>query len=114
MRKLNHQRFVYAFRGLVHTLKHERSFQIELLAAGLVQAYAAIVRLPFARWAVLTLVSAAVLALELINTSFEHLANLVEPRLASPVRAIKDTLAAAVLVLALAAVVLFLGSVLIP
>lgn len=105
------KRFKYAWRGFVQAIFHERSFQIEFVAAVCVQAYAYVRELSFERWAVFTLISGAILAGELFNTALEHISNLLEPRLAVPVRTVKDLLAAGVLVLVVVALVLFVGEV---
>lgn len=110
MSKTRGRRFVYAIEGVRHAFRAQTSFQLEVLAAVIVQWYAVWARLPFGRWAPLTLISAMVLSAELVNSSLERTVDLIEPRLAAPVRAIKDMLAAAVLILAAAALVLFIGS----
>ncbi len=108
--KARNNRFAYALAGLKHAFRSQRSFQLEALAAVIVQWYAVWAHLSFERWALLTLVSGAVLAAELVNTSLERTVDLIEPRLAAPVRAIKDMLAASVLILAATALLLFVMS----
>ena len=56
-------------------------------------------------WALVALVSSAVIAAELFNTALEHLADHLHPEQHAKIRAVKDCAAAAVLVLAIGALV---------
>ncbi|MFO0703027.1 MAG: diacylglycerol kinase [Candidatus Andersenbacteria bacterium] len=99
-----------AIAGLGHAFGHEINLQVEVASAIIVAAAAtwlSLVGLGFSgvEWAVLVLTVVLVLALELVNTAFEHLADLSRPRLDPLVRVAKDVSAAAVLLASLGAVV---------
>lgn len=98
--------FRYALRGLGTAWRQERNFQIQALAGLGVISLMFLVRL--ARWeiAVLLIVITLVLVLELLNSMFEKLADLLEPRIHAYVRTIKDLMAALVLVASIAAAVI--------
>lgn len=103
------KRFVYAWRGLARAAAGEQSFQIELTVALVVQVFSFAYGFSVIEWSVVTIASALVLAAELVNTALERMLDVIEPRLSAHVKSIKDTLAASVLVLSIAAVALFVG-----
>lgn len=80
--------------GLRHTWVHEPNFRLQLGAAALALALAAWLRAPLAP---IVLVSALVLALELVNTAVEALTDLVSPQQHPLARVAKDAAAGAVL-----------------
>lgn len=88
----------HAWRGLFVAFKTESSFRIQV-AIGLISLLLALM-LPLRQWEVVLIVMAiaAVLVLELINSTVERLVDLVKPRLHGYVRDIKDLMAASVLV----------------
>jgi undecaprenol kinase len=96
-------RLGFALGGIAHALRAERSFRTQVAAAA-----AVIVALLWLRpapiwWAVTGLTSAAVLAVELMNTALEHLADHLHPEQHPSIKIVKDLGAAAVLVLSLGA-----------
>lgn len=98
-----------ALKGLAHAARNEVNVQIELAAAVLAVGLAVLlgsagVGLSMLEWAVLVLTVVAVLTLELVNTAFEHLADLTRPRLDPLVRVAKDVSAGAVLLASLGAI----------
>ena len=98
-------RLGFALAGIAHALRAERSFRTQVAAAA-----AVIVALLWLRpapiwWAVTGLTSAAVLAVELMNTALEHLADHLHPDQHPSIKIVKDLGAAAVLVLSLGALV---------
>lgn len=100
--------FGHAFRGIATALRTERSFRYQVTAA--IVLFALLTLLPLQAWeqAVLVLVATLVLVLELVNSSLERLTDLAKPRLHPYAGEIKDLMAGAVLVAAMAAVVLAL------
>lgn len=90
--------FGHAWRGLILAFKTEQSFRLQI-AAGLVVLVLVII-FPLRDWerVVLLLATAAVLVLELLNSTVERLVDLVKPRLHQYVKDIKDLMAAAVFV----------------
>lgn len=99
------KKFIYALAGLWYVLRRETSFQLQAAAGLVVVAVAVAHRLPPVRWAVILLAIGAVLAAEIFNTALERLLDIVEPRMSQHVALLKDLLAAAVGVIALAATV---------
>ncbi len=97
--------FSHAWRGWRLAFRGERSFRIQTAAGLLVIALA--IMLPLASWqrALLFVVIAFVLVLELINSSVERLVDLIRPRLDEQARNAKDLLASAVLLASVAAAI---------
>lgn len=97
--------FVHAVRGIVRTAEEEQSFRLQMLAAAIV--FGLMIVMPTLQiWerVTLTLMVGAVLVLEIINSIFERLADAVEPRVSPMVKEIKDMMAGAVLLTAIASV----------
>ena len=100
-------RLRYSFNGIVFTIGHESSFRTQLLAAFFALGSLLILRPPLV-WAALVVVMVVlVLAAELINTAIELVLDGLHPELADFVRLAKDCSAAAVLILSLASVVVY-------
>ena len=100
------KRLLYATTGIRGTLRSEASFRTQL-GLGL----AAVAVLCFARppliWLGLCIMSAgAVLALELMNTALEHLADRVHPERHEAIQKAKDCAAGAVLLASITAVII--------
>lgn len=87
-----------AWRGLLVAYKTEKSFRIQAALAFVVLFFIIILPLRSSETVLLLVVMAAVLVLELLNSTVERLVDLVKPRLHGYVRDIKDLMAAAVLV----------------
>ncbi len=87
-----------AWRGLLIAFKTERSFRIQTAMAFIILLLILILPLKTSETILLLIVMAAVLVLELLNSTVERLVDLVKPRLHGYVRDIKDLMAAAVLV----------------
>lgn len=90
--------FSHAWRGLRLAFATERSFRIQTAAA--LAIVFLVTLMPLANWEriLLLVATAAVLVLELVNSTVERLVDLFKPRLHAYVRDIKDLMAAAVLV----------------
>lgn len=93
----------HAFRGLRHAFLRERNFQIELAFATLSMILA--FTLPLTQWerAVIFLMIAVVLPMELFNTACERIVDMLKPGLHPYAKAVKDLAAAAVLIASLLA-----------
>lgn len=100
--------FGHALRGLATAYRTERSFRYQVTAAVVLGALLTL--LPLQAWeqAILVLVAALVLVLELLNSSLERLTDLAKPRLHAYAGEIKDLMAGAVLVASIAAAILAL------
>jgi undecaprenol kinase len=93
-------RLRFALAGLAHALRAERSLRLQLLSLAGALALLAYWRPAPVWWAMVLLVSSAVIAAELLNTAIERLADQIHPEPHPQVRIVKDCAAAAVLVLA--------------
>lgn len=93
--------FVHAFSGLCVVFKTEQSFRIHVFVALCVLVLA--IGLPVTRTEqiVLSLLVAAVLILEIMNSIFERILDAFKPRLHPIVKEAKDMMAGAVLLLSL-------------
>ena len=93
--------FYYAGRGLGHAFKTELNFRIEIFISILVISALIYFHPPVSQTIVVLLLIMAVLVMELMNTAFEYMTDLLKPRLNHYVAAIKEVLAAAVLITSL-------------
>ena len=96
-------RLGFAIRGFGHALGHERSVQIQVVAAVVVLLALFGFRPSWGWWALCGLACAGVLTAELLNTAIEALADHLHPELHPRIRLVKDCAAAAVLVAVLGA-----------
>lgn len=99
-------RFGHAFRGVGYAWKREPNFKIETGIAVLVLSVMAVLPLSFVERAVLVLIITLVLTLEVVNSVFERMLDLIHPKFSPEVKHIKDTLAGAVLLSSLASLVI--------
>lgn len=98
--------FYYAGRGLVEACK-QRNFRFHLCAMIFVFVFAGMFySFTPEKWAILTLTCSAVLSLEAVNTSIEHLADSVTEEYNEHIKKAKDCAAGAVLISAIFAVVI--------
>ena len=93
--------FVYAARGIVAG-GQGRNFRVMLAVAVAVTGLAWWLQLTAGQWVVLVLSFGLVLALELVNTAGEMLADILSPEHDPRYGRVKDVLAGAVLVAAMA------------
>ncbi|MBU0597554.1 diacylglycerol kinase family protein [Patescibacteria group bacterium] len=98
--------FKYAFRGFWFVFKSEQNIRIHLLASVLVVIFIVYFRVELWQAIILLLVMGFVLILELINTVFEKMVDILRPRIHYYAQVIKDIMAAAVLVSSIGAVVI--------
>ena len=96
-------RLRFAIAGLAYAVAAERSIRTQLLAVVVVLGALLYWRPAPVWWALVLLVSTAVLAAELLNTALERLADQLHPQQHPQIRVVKDCAAAAVLVLSLGA-----------
>ena len=94
--------FLYAWRGIM-VVSRDRMLRIQLLAAIVVVAMAAWLKVSRVEWAILMLTVGAVLALEAMNTAVEAVVDLAMPERHPLAARAKDAAAGAVLIAAIAA-----------
>lgn len=98
-------RFIHATRGIKNAWRKEPNFRIEALAALLV--FGAMLVLPISNTdrSVLVLVIALVLVLEVVNSIFERVLDIMHPDFSEEVKKIKDTMAGVVFLASLSSVI---------
>jgi diacylglycerol kinase len=95
----------YAWHGLGFVWR-ENNFRLQTFVALLVVILMFVYRLSRLEKTALLIVIFSVLILEALNTIFEHLADILQPRLHSYIMIIKDIMAAAVLMASFGAVLI--------
>ena len=96
----------YAVRGIVFALRNERNFQIELAVGGAATLLLSWLPLSTPERAIIVLLIVTVLAFELVNTGIERVMDILKPRVHPYAKVVKDTVAGAVLLVSLGAVVI--------
>ncbi|HQT25905.1 MAG TPA: diacylglycerol kinase [Burkholderiales bacterium] len=97
-----------AIEGIRAAFRHESSFRIQLLAAFFALFSLFLFHPPLYWTALFAVMIFLVLAAELFNTALEHLLDGLHPENAEFVRIAKDCSAAAVLLLSIASVLVFI------
>ena len=97
--------FRYAVRGLKYVLKNEQNFQIEILGGIFVVILMYLFPTRSLEKIALFIVIFAVLVMELINTIFERVVDMLKPRVHPYAQLVKDVMAAAVLLSSIGAVI---------
>lgn len=97
--------FRYAFRGVSHVFREEQSFRTQIVVALIVLILALFFHVKIWEAVALILVIIMVLVLELINSIFERIVDVLKPRMHPYVEAIKDMMSATVLLASLGAAI---------
>jgi diacylglycerol kinase len=90
----------YAIHGLQYVWRNEQNFRIQVLIGLLVSIAMIWFRVPTLQTVILCMLIMFVLVLEIANTVFEKMVDILKPRMHSYVEIIKDMMAAIVLVAA--------------
>lgn len=98
--------FRYAAKGLRYAFRHEQSFRVQCTIAFVVLLLMGVVGVSRRDAVILLLVISSVLVLELLNTVLEKFIDALKPRIHYFVEVMKDLMAAAVFVAALAALII--------
>lgn len=96
--------FSYAVKGILFAIRYEKNFQIEIIGGIIALIAAFLFPLSGLERGLIIFSVALVLALELANTALERVMDILKPRIHPYVRVIKDMMAGAVLLTALAAI----------
>jgi diacylglycerol kinase len=99
------QSFRFAFRGIRLIIKNEHNARIHLVSALIVVVLGIVLRVNLFEWCLLAIAIGIVFITELVNSSIETLADIVNPSLNNQIRNVKDYSAAAVLISAIIALV---------
>jgi len=97
--------FKFALNGLCSVLKNEHNSRIHLLAAIIAVVLGIILKLNRYEWSLLIIVIGIVFLTELLNSSLESLADIIDPGWNEQIRKAKDYAAAAVLISAIISVI---------
>ena len=97
--------FQYAVKGVARVILTERSFRIQLLLCVLTVIAGFIFHISSTEWLFIILISCLVLSLEMINTAFELIIDLVTEEYKIVAKHIKDIAAGAVLIASLIALI---------
>lgn len=95
----------FAWNGIATLAREEQSFRLQLLAAAVLTALIFLFRLSRSETALLVVVAAFTLVLELLNGAVERLVDLFKPRIHAYAEQIKDMMAGAVLVSSVGALI---------
>ncbi|MCX6766646.1 MAG: diacylglycerol kinase [Candidatus Moranbacteria bacterium] len=97
--------FRYAGRGLKYVLKNEQNFQLEILGGIFIVILMYLFPTRSLEKIALFIAIFAVLVIELINTIFERVVDMLKPRVHPYAQLVKDIMAAAVLLSSIGAVI---------
>lgn len=97
--------FRFAFHGLWSLLKNEHNSRIHLLAAAIAVVIGIVLKINALEWCVLAIVIGLVFISELLNSSLESIADIVDPELNEKIKNAKDYSAAAVFISAIIAII---------
>lgn len=98
--------FKYAFSGLGSLIKREQNFRIHLIASLLVLFFSFYFQIRVWEWALVILMIAMVLILEMLNTVFERFVDMLKPRVHLYVKEIKDVMSSIVFIAAITSVII--------
>lgn len=98
--------FKYAGKGLLTAFREEQSFRIQVLAGIIVLVLAFILKIKVWEIIVLLLIIMMVFILELINSIFERIVDILKPRMHPYVEVIKNVMSAIVLIASLTALII--------
>jgi len=93
----------HATHGLSYGFRHERNFRIHTVFAAIALFLSWTLDISSTQWLFIITAIASVFALEIVNTVFERVADMFQPRVHHYAGIIKDLMAAAVLVAAFSA-----------
>lgn len=102
------KRFIFSLQGLKYAWQTEKSFRAQLMITILVLGSLLVLKASALWWAIIILIIGAALAAELLNTALENIIDLLHPEYHQQIGRAKDCAAAAVLVLSLASIIIFI------
>lgn len=98
--------FKHAINGFRQAVKEEQNLQIHIYISILILGAGLFFQIRKWEFVTLILLIMAILVLELVNTIFERLSDMLKPRIHTYVKTIKDIMAATVLVAAVGAIII--------
>ncbi len=101
--KKNAKSYVYAYKGILHTMLFENNFKYQAFAAILVTALGYIFEINKVEWIIVVITIGLVFTAELFNTAIEKLCDHLHPDQHPAIGLVKDVSAGAVLITAISA-----------
>jgi len=98
--------FGYAFNGLKILIKEEHNARIHLLAAVIAIIAGFYFHISTVEWIAIVFAIGFVIALEIVNSAIENMADFVSPEWHSTIKKIKDLAAAGVLISSITALII--------
>jgi len=98
--------FKYAFRGFWFVFKAEQNIRIQLIVSVVVIILMIYFQVTLGQAIILFMVMMLVIVLELINTIFEKMVDMLRPRIHYYAEVIKDIMAATVLISSIGAIII--------
>jgi len=98
--------FRFAFRGFKQLVQSEQNFRVHLVVSFLALIFGVYFNIKIWQWCLVVLMIGFVLILEILNTVFERMVDMLRPRLHVYVGDIKDMMSAVVLVASIASAVI--------
>lgn len=96
-------KFAYAFDGLSHGLRHDRSIRLQFCIGAGVLFVSAILKLNAKEWVIITAMILLVISAEFMNSALEECCDQLFPQYDVKAKKIKDYSAAAVLLVSILA-----------
>lgn len=101
-------KFRYAFGGLFHGIRHDKSIFLQcLLGLGVLLAFL-LFDLSLMEWCIIILLVGLIITLEFINSAIETIVDFISPQYHEKAKIMKDYAAAAVLVMSMTAAIIAL------
>lgn len=100
--------FIFAGRGFSTVFRNEQNFRIQVFVALVTLFLGAFFQIATWQWVVILLLIILILVLEMVNTGFELLVDMLKPRVHHYARDIKNIMAAMVLISAVSAIIIAL------
>ena len=98
--------FKYAGQGIITGIQEENNLLVQFSASMLVVFFGVALRISLIEWCICFIMCFLVMALELVNTSFENLCDRVTMKKDQNIKKIKDISAGAVLMMSICAVII--------
>ena len=97
--------FKYALKGLKKIFKEEQNFRVQSFIGVIVILLGIYFNINSIEWSILVIIIILVLLMEIANSGVERIADVLQPRINSYVKEIKDIMAAAVMVSSFGAII---------
>ncbi len=96
----------FALQGIKYCFTSESNFRTEMFIAAVTFSAAMLLKIKSEEWLIILFCCALVLSLEIVNTAFERLSNLVNESIHPVIKLVKDLAAGAVLLASVISVIM--------